>query len=63
MAYYGFIANQDQTVESLSGIILLFTIYPAIAGIIGSLLMMAYPLTNKKMIEIEEHLVARRGEA
>ncbi|MBN2091503.1 MFS transporter [candidate division KSB1 bacterium] len=60
LAYYGFVANQDQTIETVNGIILLMSIYPAIAGIIGGALMIFYPLSNKMMIKIEEDLTARR---
>jgi GPH family glycoside/pentoside/hexuronide:cation symporter len=62
LAYYGFVANQPQSPDTLKGIVLLFTIYPAIFGIIGGLLMIFYPLTNKMMIEIEQDLIARRAE-
>lgn len=60
LAYYGFIANQVQTGETIAGIIMLMSFYPAIFGIIGVLLMIFYPLTNKMMIKIEEDLTARR---
>jgi GPH family glycoside/pentoside/hexuronide:cation symporter len=61
LAYYGFVPNQTQTAEALTGIVLLLSIFPAIFGIVGGLLMIRYPLTNKKMIEIEEELTARRS--
>jgi GPH family glycoside/pentoside/hexuronide:cation symporter len=60
LAYHGFAANQLQTPESMRGIILLISIYPSAFGIIGGLLMLFYPLTNKMMIKIEEDLTARR---
>jgi GPH family glycoside/pentoside/hexuronide:cation symporter len=58
--YYGFIANQPQTNETLAGIVLMLSLYPAIFGIAGGLLMIAYPLTNKMMVNIEVDLTARR---
>lgn len=61
LAYYGFVANQPQTPGTLKGIVLLMSIYPAIIGIIGGLLMIFYPLTNTMMVKIEEDLTARRG--
>lgn len=61
LAYYGFVANQAQTQETISGIILLMSVFPAVFGIIGGLLMLYYPLTNKTMIKIEEDLTARRA--
>lgn len=62
LAYYGFAANEAQTPETLNGIVLLMTIYPAIFGIIGGMLMLFYPLTNKMMEKIEEDLSLRRKE-
>lgn len=62
LAYYGFTANEAQTPETLNGIVLLMTIYPAIFGIIGGILMLFYPLTNKMMEKIEEDLSLRRNE-
>jgi GPH family glycoside/pentoside/hexuronide:cation symporter len=61
LAYYGFIANQNQTPEALNGIVLLVSLFPAIIGILGGALMLFYPLTNKMMIKIEEDLTARRA--
>ena len=63
LAYYGFVANQTQTAEAMNGIVLLLSVFPAIFGIVGGLLMLPYPLTNKKMVEIEEELTARRRAA
>jgi GPH family glycoside/pentoside/hexuronide:cation symporter len=60
LAYYGFVANQPQNAETLGGIILLMSLYPAVFGIIGGAIMMLYPLTNKMMSQIEEELAARR---
>jgi GPH family glycoside/pentoside/hexuronide:cation symporter len=63
LAYYGFAANQTQTPEALGGIVLLISVFPAIAGIIGGALMIVYPLTNKMMVTIEEELTARRKDS
>lgn len=60
LAHHGFAANVAQSATSLNGIKLVMSIYPAIAGIIGVVLMVFYPLTNKMMIKIEEDLTARR---
>jgi len=60
LAYYGFLANQEQTVETLGGIIRLMSLYPAVFGLIGGGIMIFYPLTNKMMSKIEEELAARR---
>ncbi|MBN1996335.1 MFS transporter [candidate division KSB1 bacterium] len=60
LGYYGFIANELQTPETQQGIRMLMTIFPAIAGLIGSAVMLFYPLTNKKMIQVERELEERR---
>lgn len=61
LAFHGFIANQAQSTYSLSGIINLMSFYPAVFGILGGLMMVFYPLTNKMMIEIEKDLTKRRA--
>jgi glycoside/pentoside/hexuronide:cation symporter, GPH family len=62
LAFYGFQPNQVQSGEAVSGIIMLMSIYPAVFGIIGGIIMIFYPLNNKMMIKIEEDLTARRVE-
>ncbi len=61
LAYHGYIANAIQSAESLNGIQMLMSVYPAVFGIIGGAIMIFYPLTNKMMIKIEEDLNARRN--
>ncbi len=61
LAYYGFVSQAAQTDETIIGIRLLMSVYPAIFGIIGGLIMLFYPLTNKMMEKIEEDLTARRA--
>jgi GPH family glycoside/pentoside/hexuronide:cation symporter len=61
--YYGFVANQIQSTVTTEGIVKLISLFPAVAGIIGGLLILSfYPLTNKMMVTIEEDLTARRKE-
>lgn len=61
LAYYGFIANQPQTDEALTGILVLFGIFTVVIGLLGAVLIIFfYPLNNEKMIEIEKDLAARR---
>jgi GPH family glycoside/pentoside/hexuronide:cation symporter len=60
LGYYGFVANQPQTAQTLHGIKMLMSFYPAIAGFIGAGLMMFYPLTNRMMKQIEQELMERR---
>ncbi|MCB9208682.1 MAG: MFS transporter [Ignavibacteriales bacterium] len=63
LAYYGFVANEVQSAESVNGIIMLMSIFPAAFGIIGTLLMVFYPLNNKMMEKIESDLNERRMES
>lgn len=60
LAYYGFVANQAQTAESINGIIYLLSIYTAVIGLIGASFIIFYPLNNKMMEKIEVELTARR---
>jgi len=60
LAYYGFQANQPQTVETLHGIRLIMSIYPAILAVGCAVIMLFYPLNNAVMVEIEEELRDRR---
>lgn len=60
LAYSGFIANEVQTAEASGGILMLVSVYPAIVGLCGAAVMILYPLTNKKLAEIEADLLDRR---
>ena len=50
---YGFVANEIQTESTLLGIKMLMSIFPALFGIIGGFLVLFYPITDEKMVEIE----------
>jgi GPH family glycoside/pentoside/hexuronide:cation symporter len=60
LAIYGYQANVEQSEESIKGIVLLMSIYPAIIALFGMVVMVLYPLNNKKMAQIETELVERR---
>jgi glycoside/pentoside/hexuronide:cation symporter, GPH family len=60
---YGFEAGIAQSEETMTGIRLLMSFFPAIFGIAGGAIMFLYPLNDKMMVTIEEDLTARRGEA
>jgi len=60
LAAYGYVPNVEQSASSLQGIKMAMSIYPAIPALIGMVLMFFYPLTNQRMIEIENELNARR---
>jgi GPH family glycoside/pentoside/hexuronide:cation symporter len=60
LAAIGFVANVAQSATSLTGIRMLMSVIPAAAGIVAVVLMIFYPLNNKKMAQIEKDLVERR---
>lgn len=60
MAQVGFEPNQTQTRESLEGLILLFSIIPAVFGILAIISSFFYPLNEKRVEEIESELKHRR---
>jgi GPH family glycoside/pentoside/hexuronide:cation symporter len=58
---YGFKANVQQTAETLTGIRLVMSIYPAVIALFGVVIIwFFYPLSNKMLIKIEEELSLRR---
>jgi GPH family glycoside/pentoside/hexuronide:cation symporter len=63
LEYHGFVANVEQTAESLGGIRLLMSLYPALFGAVGVALMLFYPLNNRVMFQIEGDLRERREAA
>jgi glycoside/pentoside/hexuronide:cation symporter, GPH family len=60
MAGVGFQPNIEQSPESLNGLLLLFTIFPAVAGIISLIIYFIYPLNEQKVKVMTEELQARR---
>jgi GPH family glycoside/pentoside/hexuronide:cation symporter len=60
LAGYGYLPNVEQTAHSLMGIKMAMSVYAAIPALIGAIIMFFYPLTNEKMVEIENELNARR---
>lgn len=62
MAQVGYAPNVEQTAESASGLLLLFSLIPAAIGVLSMVLLMFYPLNEKKVETIETELEARRVE-
>jgi len=58
---YGFEANADQTAESLKGIRLMISIYPAIGALLSALVLAIYKLNDKFMNNITKDLASRRN--
>jgi GPH family glycoside/pentoside/hexuronide:cation symporter len=66
MAQVGFAPNQEQTPESVRGLILLFTLIPAGLGVLSLIISLFYPLGDKYVEQIGAELSERRkagGEA
>jgi glycoside/pentoside/hexuronide:cation symporter, GPH family len=60
LGYYGFKANVVQTENTLTGIRLMLSIYPAIGTLLGAVFMFFYPLKESLMEKIESDLSAMR---
>lgn len=60
MSQVGFQPNQAQSLESLKGLILLFSLIPAGLGVLSIVLSLVYPLSDKRVAEIGEELKERR---
>jgi GPH family glycoside/pentoside/hexuronide:cation symporter len=56
----GFVANTDQTPGSLHGLVLLMSLIPAAIGVLAILLVLAYPLNEARVAQIETELRLRR---
>lgn len=62
LAGFGYVANTRQTTHALRGIVLSTSWIPCLMLVTAALLMTAYPLSERRMVEIEAELKARRGE-
>lgn len=60
LAAYGFEANTEQTAESLKGIKMMITIFPAVGALISALILLTYKLDDKFMGRIVEELTLDR---
>lgn len=60
LAAYGFEANAEQTTESLKGIKMLISIYPAIGALLSGAVLLTYKLSDSYMTSITKDLEKRR---
>jgi glycoside/pentoside/hexuronide:cation symporter, GPH family len=60
LSLHGFEPLAVQSGETILGIRLLMSVYPAVFGIVAGLIMLFYPVTNRMMVTIEEDLTDRR---
>ena len=63
LGWYGFEAGVAQPEETMFGIRMIMSVYPALFGLIGGLIMFFYPLKDAMMITIEEDLTSRHAPA
>jgi GPH family glycoside/pentoside/hexuronide:cation symporter len=61
LSLFGFVANEAQSDLSITGIRLMFSIFPAALALSGVIAIYFYPLKDKKMKEIEAELNQRHG--
>ncbi len=62
MQSVGFVANTQQTPQSLHGLVLLMSVIPASLGVVSVLILLFYPLNETKVSQIEVDLKQRRAE-
>ena len=61
LGYYGFQANVAQSGNTQTGIRMMVSIYPAIGALVSAAFMLAYPLKESFLQNIEAELAARRA--
>jgi GPH family glycoside/pentoside/hexuronide:cation symporter len=61
LAAYGFEANAEQTKESLKGIRLMISIYPAVGALLSAIVLLIYKLTDSFMHNISGDLENQRA--
>jgi GPH family glycoside/pentoside/hexuronide:cation symporter len=61
LALFGFVANVEQSPETLQGIRLMMSFIPGIAAVIATIAALFYELDDPKMKQIEQDLATRRA--
>ncbi|GHE44743.1 MFS transporter [Sphingobacterium griseoflavum] len=61
LGYFGFQANQQQTVETLNGIRMFLSFFPAIGTVLSVIFIFFYPLDEKRMETVTSELARKRG--
>ncbi len=62
LSLFGFIANQDQTEAAMTGIRLMFTVFPAVLAALSGLAIFFYRIDSETVRKMEADLAQRRGE-
>lgn len=63
LGFYGFQANQVQSIETIHGIKMFLSFLPALSAALSVVFIYFYPLSEKKMIKISAELEAKRQNA
>ena len=61
LGYYGFQANVEQSGNTLAGIRMMVSIYPAIGALVSAAFMLVYPLKETFLASLEGELATRRA--
>lgn len=62
LAYFGFRANEVQSVEAINGIKMFLSFLPAIGTVLSVIFISFYPLSEKKVLDITEQLTIKRNQ-
>lgn len=60
LAYFGFVANQEQSAETIDGIKMFLSILPAIGAFLSIIFIIFYPLNEERVSSITKELKERR---
>ena len=63
LAAFGFVANQEQTPEALTGIRIMFCIIPGALALLNGFILLFYPLSSSKTEQMQRELEAMRKTA
>lgn len=62
LGWFGYVAGQEQNEASMLGIRLIFTVFPGVLTLAAAVATFFYPLTDKRVLEIDAALKAIRDE-
>jgi len=62
LAYYGYQADAAQTAGTQYGILLSFTVLPALGSVLVAFTMRYYRLTGERVLDIHQQLASQSGE-
>lgn len=63
LSYFGFVANAAQSADSILGIRLMFSLFPAGLALLAAALTFLYPLRAADLRRMETELAQRRAES